>query len=87
MWFALVLRFLGASQVVSGLTYFVTAYNVHMGYYNPTTETAAAFLTHGLESVALGAILVFGAAHISALFVSPLPTGAQGPDSGIPANV
>ena len=87
MWFTLVLRYLGASEFVTGLSYFVTAYNVYMGYFTPSTESSAAFLTHGVESVAIGSILVFGAAHISALFVSALPTGVQAPDAGTPTNV
>lgn len=72
MWFTLVLRYFGVSQVLAGLNSFITAYNVHHGYFTGAATTEA-FVNHGVEGVAIGAVLLIGAAQISALLVKALP--------------
>ena len=57
MWFTLVLRYFGVSEVISGLNSFVTAYNVHLGYFSGSATTGA-FVNHGVEGVAIGLVLL-----------------------------
>lgn len=86
MWFTLVLRYLGASEIFNGLNNFVTAYNVHAGYYASSASTLA-FVNHGVASTAVGAVVLLGAAHISALIVSALPSKQAEPNNAEPSNV
>jgi hypothetical protein len=86
MWFTLVLRYAAVSEIFYGLRDFVTAYNVHTGSY-PVAATAVAYVNHGIESTSLGLIVLLGAAHISALLVSPLPAKQTEPSSVEPSNV
>jgi hypothetical protein len=86
MWFTLVLRYFGVSGIVTGLNSFVTAYNVHLGYYT-SAATVGAFVNHGVEGLAIGAVLLLGAPQISALLVKPLPVKASAPEGTDPQNV
>ena len=86
MWFTLVLRALGAYEVLSGLSSFVTALNVHFGWYAGSATTLA-FVNHAVESITAGALLVFCAARFSALLVPPLPTTSVEPTTDVSANV
>lgn len=86
MWFTLVLRYLGASEIFNGLHNFVTAYNVHTGSY-PVTANAMAYVNHGVASTAAGLIVLLGAAQISALVVSALPAKQTEPSNPEPSNV
>ncbi|HTV83900.1 MAG TPA: hypothetical protein VME63_00725 [Dyella sp.] len=86
MWFTLVLRYLGASEIFSGLNYFVTAYNVHTGNY-ASSASALAFVNHGVASAAVGLVVVLGAAQLSALVVSALPAKQAEPAQTEPSNV
>ena len=86
MWFTLVLRYFGVSEVIAGMNSFVTAYNVHLGYFNGSA-TAGAFVNHGVEGVAIGAVLLLGAAQISALLVKALPGKPSAPEGADPQNV
>lgn len=86
MWFTLVLRYLGVSEILSGLDHFVTAFNVHVGLF-PSSTTTLAFINHGVKNAIVGAILLLGAAQISALLVSALPTKLSEPGNGESANV
>lgn len=86
MWFTLVLRYFGVSEVIAGLSSLVTAYNVHLGYFNGSA-TAGAFVNHGVEGLALGAVLLFGAPQISALLVKALPTKPSVAEGTDPQNV
>ena len=86
MWFTLVLRYLGASEIFTGLNNFVTAYNVHEGYYS-IGASALAYVNHGVASAAVGAIVLLGAANISALLVSALPSKQTEPSNTTPSNV
>jgi hypothetical protein len=86
MWFTLVLRYLGTSEIFSGIHNFVTAYNVHAGYY-ATAATTMAFVNHGVEETASGIVVLLAAAHISALIVSALPAKQAEPSNTEPSNV
>jgi hypothetical protein len=86
MWFTLVLRYLGASEIFSGLHNFVTAYNVHTGNFSGGA-TAMAFVNHGVACTAAGLVVLLGAPHISALLVSALPSKQAEPSSTEPSNV
>lgn len=86
MWFTLVLRYFGVSEIIAGMNSFVTAYNVHLGYFNGSA-TAGAFVNHGVEGVAIGAVLLLGAAQISALLVKALPVKPGAPEGADPQNV
>lgn len=86
MWFTLVLRYFGVSEIIAGMNSFVTAYNVHLGYFNGSA-TAGAFVNHGVEGVAIGAVLLLGAAQISALLVKALPVKPGAPERANPQNV
>ncbi|HKU17913.1 MAG TPA: hypothetical protein VJP80_01435 [Candidatus Saccharimonadales bacterium] len=86
MWFTLVLRYLGASEIFYGLREFVTAYNVHDGSYS-VGATTMAFVNHGVASCALGLIALLGAAQISALIVPPLPSKQAEPTNAEPTNI
>ena len=86
MWFTLVLRYFGVSEVISGLNSFVTAYNVHLGYFNGSATTEA-FVNHGVEGVAIGLVLLVGAPQISALIVKALPEKLKDPESAQSQNV
>ncbi len=86
MWFTLFLRSLGAYEFVGGLSYFVTALNAHLGY-DKYLGAEQAYVTHGIESCVVGALLIFGGAHVSAFFVSPLPTKANETSTEVPTNV
>lgn len=86
MWFTLVLRYLGASQIFSGLDHFVTAYNVHAGYYASSASTLA-FVNHGVASTAVGVVVLLAAPYISARFVLPLPAKREEPSNSELSNV
>jgi len=86
MWFTLVLRTLGAYQVLTGLSTFVTALNVYLGWYEGSA-TALAFINHAVESIVIGALLVVCAAKFSALLVPPLPATSVEPPNEASANV
>lgn len=86
MWFTLVLRYLAVSEIFYGLRDFVTAYNVHTGSY-PVTATAIAYVNHGVASTVIGLVVLLGAAHISALLVSPLPAKQVEPSNVEPSNM
>ena len=86
MWFALVLRSLGAYEFLGGLSYFVTAFNAHLGY-DKYLGAVQAYINHGVESCVVGALLVLAGPHISAFFVSPLPSKPNEPSTEVPANV
>lgn len=86
MWFTLVLRYLGASEIFNGLNNFVTAYNVHTGNYSGVA-TATAFVNHGVASTAVGLVVLLGAAQISALLVPALPSKQTEPSNAEPSNV
>lgn len=86
MWFTLVLRYLGASEIFYGLRDFVTAYNVHTGSYS-VNATAMAFVNHDVASSAVGLVVLLGAAQISALIVSPLPAKKGEPGNAEASNV
>ena len=84
--FTLVLRGLGAYEFLNGLNYFITALNAHYGY-DRMLGAEQAYLNHGIEGCVVGAILVIGAAHISAFFVAPLPAMGTGEKVEQQANV
>lgn len=86
MWFTLVLRYFGVSEIISGLNSFVTAYNVHMGHFNGSA-TAGAFVNHGVEGIAIGVALLLGAAQLSAILVKALPEKFKDPEGAAPQNV
>jgi hypothetical protein len=86
MWFTLVLRYFGVSEIISGLTAFVTAYNVHMGYFSASSTTAA-FVNHGVEEAAVGLVLLLGAPQISAILVKALPQKLKEPEGSEPQNI
>jgi hypothetical protein len=86
MWFTLVLRYLGASEIFNGLNNFVTAYNVHTGNFAGAASTMA-FVNHGVASTAVGLAVLLGAAQISALVVSALPAKQAEPPATEPSNV
>ena len=86
MWFTLVLRSLGSYEVLSGLGSFVTALNVHLGWFAGSATTLA-FINHGVESTVVGSILVFWAPRFSALLVPPTPAIHTEPGAEVPANV
>lgn len=67
-WFALVLRYLGASSVLSATSYAVTAYNVQKGLYTGITTTLGA-VNHAVVEGVLGVALLFFADRIAAHFV------------------
>jgi hypothetical protein len=86
MWFTLVLRYLGASEIFNGLHNFVTAYNVHTGNFSGGA-TAMAFVNHGVASITAGLAVLLGAPHISAFLVSALPSKQIEPSDSDPSNV
>ncbi len=86
MWFTLVLRYLGASEIFTGLNNFVTAYNVHAGYY-ASSASALAFVNHGVASAAVGLIVLLAAPYISARIVLPLQPKREEPTNTEPSNV
>lgn len=86
MWFTLVLRYFGVSEVIAGMNSFVTAYNVHLGYFNGSATTGA-FVNHGIEGLAIGFVLLLGAPQISALLVKALPDKLKDPEGAQSQNV
>ncbi len=86
MWFTLALRSLGVYEFLSGLSFFVTGLNAHFGY-DKYLGAEQAYFNHGIESCIVGALLVLAGAHISAFFVSPLPSKTSEPITEAPANV
>jgi hypothetical protein len=86
MWFTLILRYLGASEIFAGLNHFVTAFNVHMGYFQGSAS-AVAYVNHGVESTVIGAVVLLAAARLSALLVSALPAKFSEPAASASANV
>ena len=86
MWFTLVLRYLGVSEILAGFNHFVTAYNVHMDYF-PGSASAVAYLNHGVESSVIGAVVLLAAAQLSALLVSALPAKYSEPATPAASNV
>jgi hypothetical protein len=71
MWFALVLRYLGAAAVMSAISYLVTAYDVQKGLYSGSL-TVLAEINHAVVEAAMGLALLFFADRISAFFVPAL---------------
>lgn len=67
-WFALVLRYLGASSIVTGISYLVTAYDEFKGLYQGATTPLGA-INHAVVEGVLGLALLFWAERISAFFV------------------
>lgn len=67
-WFALVLRYLGASSVLTAVTYVISAYDVLKGLYSGGI-TSLGSLNHAVVHAAIGLALLFFADRISAFFV------------------
>ena len=86
MWFTLVLRYLGASEISNGLNNVVTAYNIHTGNYSGVATTMA-YVNHAVASTAVGLAVLLGAAQISAAIVSALPSKQTEPSNTEPSNV
>jgi len=86
MWFTLVLRYFGVSEIISCVSSLVTAYNIHIGYYS-SSSTPGAFINHGVASLAIGVVLLLGAPQVSAFLVKALPLKPDAPEGNDPQNV
>ncbi|SDG50274.1 MULTISPECIES: hypothetical protein [Rhodanobacteraceae] len=67
-WFALVLRYLGASSILTAISYLLTAYNVHKGLYAGAVSELGS-INHTVVDAVLGLGLLIWADRISAFFV------------------
>lgn len=71
MWFALVLRYLGAASIMTAVSYLVTAYDIQKGL-NSGSLTVLAEINHAVVETIMGLALLFFADRISAFFVPAL---------------
>jgi hypothetical protein len=71
MWFALVLRYLGAASIMSAISYLVTAYDTQKGL-NSGSLSVLAEINHAVVETIMGLALLFFADRISAFFVPAL---------------
>lgn len=69
MYFALVLRGIGAWKLVHSLEDFTTAWNIHEKLYTLPYDTSASFINLGVVNIIVGALLLVGASAIAALVV------------------
>ena len=70
-WFALVLRYLGATTMLSGVSYVLQAYDVYKGLYNSGVVTTLGSVNHAVCDGLVGLGLLFFADHIAAFFMPP----------------
>lgn len=77
-YFALVLRGIGIWKLAFAVEMFITAWNVYEKLDTDPYVTAGAFVSHGLVSLLVGFVLLFGATVISALLV-PASAANRGP--------
>ena len=83
MWFALVLRYLGAASIMSAISYLVTAYDTQKGL-NSGSLTVLAEINHAVVEAIMGLALLFFADRISAFFVPALRAGTKNDDVTAP---
>jgi hypothetical protein len=69
MYFALVVRGIGIWKLAYAVEAFVTAWNIYEKLDTDPYVKAGAFVGHGLVSLLVGFVLLFGASLISALVV------------------
>jgi hypothetical protein len=83
MWFALVLRYLGATSIMAAVSYLVTAYDTQKGL-NSGSLTVLAEVNHAVVETIMGLALLFFADRISAFFVPALRAGTKTGDVTAP---
>lgn len=83
MWFALVLRYLGAASIMSAISYLVTAYDTQKGL-NSGSLNVLAEINHAVVETIMGLALLFFADRISAFFVPALRAAPPSSDVTAP---
>jgi hypothetical protein len=68
-WFALVLRYLGASSIISAVGHLGTAYDIFKGLYATGVYTTLGSVNHAVLDAGVGLLLLYFADRIAAYFV------------------
>jgi hypothetical protein len=61
------IRTLGVWEFLDSISYFVSAYDIHVGYYLPSVSGIGSSLTHAITYLVVSIFLMFHAPFVSGL--------------------